>query len=302
VDRRVYVALRAEQPTPAQRGLIRGYLPDLAAEHGRQQTEETLVTALVALARPQPGDRVLEPCCGTGEYLAPLVATGATVVALEGAYLLARAAQALHPRVRVLHLDLLNAWYWADDYTAQRGGPDVLAGGGFDLALGTLPRDLVDAWHWADDYAAQRGGPDVLAGGFDLVLGTLPRGPGTLPPPGRLDLDLSERLTALPLAEEIPLAVAYLEVVLRLLKPGGRAALVLPGSINGWWPRLAQDSLGPLTLVAEVLAPGALAPERKREAPRAWLLRREALPGWTTRRAKLPSLDPPLDLRRLLAA
>ncbi|MBU0490280.1 MAG: hypothetical protein KKB13_00375 [Chloroflexi bacterium] len=266
IDRRVYLALRAEQPTAPDRGLIRGYLPDLVAEHDRQQTAEALAQALVALARPQPGERVLEPCCGPGEFLPYLAATGATLVALEGAYLLARAARALHPTVRVHHLDLL------------------------------------DAWHWADGYATQRGALDVLAGGFDLVLGALPATSGPVPPTGGLGLGLSERPTALPAGEEIPLAAAYLEVVLRLLKPGGRAALLLPGPLNGWWARLYQDSLGPLALVGEVLVPGALEPARQRQLPRVWLIRRADLPAWTTRRAKLDSLTPPPDLRRLLAA
>ena len=268
VDPRVYAALRAVQPTATQRSLIRGYLPDLVAEHhGRQQTVDSLVMALVVLARPKPGDRLLVPCCGAGEFLPRLVATGATVVALEGAYLLARAARALHPTVRVLHLD------------------------------------MVDAWYWADEHAAQRDGLDVLAGGFDLIAGALPTSDIVLPPSGNVGLDLSNRPTALPLGAEVPLAAAYLEVALRLLKPGGRAALVLPGPINGWWTRLNQDSLGPLTLVAEVLLPpGALVPGRKRAQPRVWLIRRETLPGWATRRAKLDCLSGPLDLRRLLTA
>ncbi|MBU0493503.1 MAG: hypothetical protein KKA73_18370 [Chloroflexi bacterium] len=273
----VYQATQAGRAGPGSRGLIRGHIRELLETHyvlhGSQMIVEPLAAAIVRLARPVLGDRVLEPACTVGSLLGPLSQTPADIVALEGAYVLAGAARVLYPRLPVHHLDLL------------------------------------DAWHWADSYAQHRGALAVLEGDFDLAVGRLPPGPVTLPPSGYQDLvPLSGRPTVLPLGEPVPRAIAYLEVVVRLLRPGGRAVLVVPQSLNGWWARLAD--LGPLTLVGEIQVPGALLPHRKRHSPRVVVLRRDEVPNWVTRRVQLnvtttgygqavPGRAVP-DLRRLL--
>ncbi len=173
-----------------------------AGQAGQFRTPRHVIAALVEMAAPTPADTILDPACGTAGFLVG-------------------AAEYLRER----HTDL-----FADEATRRHFHEDAFTGWDFDatmLRIGSMNLML----HGIEDPAVER--HDALSdevGGvrdrFSLVLANPPFA-GTIDA-ANLALDVA----ASPKSKKSE--VLFLRLILRLLEPGGRAAVIVPdGALFG---------------------------------------------------------------------
>ena len=170
---------------------------------GQFVTPHSLVDFMVQLAAPQPGERVLDPVCGTGGFLAAVLTRWRSEGINSGA--------ATH--VYGVDIDPLVA-QWARVNVAVAGGqPENV------LAANSLDQAVLDKM-------------DVYRESFDVILAN--------PPVGRVDVDNPALLEQYELAfkqgdsklrRRQTKEVLFLEQCHQLLKPGGRMIVVVPEGI-----------------------------------------------------------------------
>lgn len=191
------VAKLNEAPAPAADTFE--YLLDLFARRRHRSPDEYLLPGalarlMVALADPQPGEHVHDPCCGAGMLLVAagqyLARSGAPVVDGTPAVLTGRAMTARTWRLAILNMAVHE----------------------LRCDLGTTPPD-----------EARANEVDAGPGGYDVVLLNPPFGKTEWQPAPRTERDW---LCGRPAAYDT--ASAWLQAVVAALGPGGRAAVVMP--------------------------------------------------------------------------
>jgi type I restriction enzyme M protein len=188
----------------------------LRGQEGQFFTPRAAVRLLVDLVDPRPGERVVDPACGTGGFLSAV------------------------------------AWRWlssgaaADEIEANLYGIDKdsflaeLARLHVALAIGAAPNIIcADSLAWA----SQREFPFAdLLGSFDVVLTNPPFGKHIVAASGQVlrTFQLGHRWVCRKGAaceptnevqKQVPPQVLFLERCVTLLKPGGRAGVVVPESM-----------------------------------------------------------------------
>jgi type I restriction enzyme M protein len=199
------------------------------AGRGQYFTPVNVAAALAALVDPQPGERILDPACGSGRLLlacldqvrtthggstagAPVL-TGIEIdhdlAALAGANLRLRAADGqIHAGDALTCTPL-----YGDPHPGATGPPPGT--GRFDVVVANPP--------FGEGLTV--GDPRVLAA-YELACHLAPAADGAWRPTGRR-------------RHAVPPEVLFLERCLAWLRPGGRLGLVLPGGLlsnPGWQP------------------------------------------------------------------
>jgi SAM-dependent methyltransferase len=199
--------LRHGQPLTAEDLVVLRARPDFLAGPALSQfwTPPHVAASIVDLLNVQRGDRVLEPGCGWGAFIEPLAADGASVVGIEFGMEVYQAAHALwtdQPNVEIhqahLYQAYLNGAWGPEAHAAPRAAhADCVADETYDLVVGNSPYGLTLSADAAD------GDP------------------------------LREPLTCVTNAGTALSEAAFVEIALRVLKPGGWLALILPCPIYG---------------------------------------------------------------------
>lgn len=206
----------SDPPGPEAR-LLDELLSRIAAVHGALEgeylTPPGIAGLMTALARPGPGERVWDPCCGTGELLLAVAESrrvgSAGVGRPPGSAVVGRRAGEGSP-------DAGGALCgWAGGEHAWRVARFRLAAHGVHADLGPAPQD-----------ALERLGE--VRGEWDVVVSNPPfRTPGPWPG-GRLPA--GEWPYGDPPATSS--AFAWAQIAVRGLAPGGRCVLLMPSSAN----------------------------------------------------------------------
>ncbi|RST11643.1 restriction endonuclease subunit M/S [Streptomyces sp. WAC05374] len=108
-----FLAALHQPPTAAEAGLeevadllLERYVAESAAPSGEYHTPRTLTRLLAESLSPQPGDRVLDPACGTGGFLAAAARHIAQQGHVDGASFEGYAMDHRNPHVAMLNLAL----------------------------------------------------------------------------------------------------------------------------------------------------------------------------------------------------
>ncbi|MEJ1966253.1 MAG: N-6 DNA methylase [Gammaproteobacteria bacterium] len=192
--------------------------PRLRGEKGQFFTPRSLARAMVEILDPQPHERVLDPACGTGGFLAetalhqqrkfPRAEQSAEIVGVDKDQGLARMAAALLTLLDPLRSRVFNfSSLVLHDWPTHRAGAIESA---FDVILTNPPFGTKIG---VDDPATLRQ--------FDL---------GFAWTQGKSDRAWVRSETALPSQDP---QILFLELCVRALKPGGRMGIVLPEGVFG---------------------------------------------------------------------
>jgi len=190
---------REEPLADEDRALLRDRYDLLDADNrwGQFWTPSHVAASIVRLLGLQAGQRVLVPGCGWGSFVEPLVETGAQVVGVEAVLQTYHAALGLwsqHESVAIYNSDVYRG-YWGDGRDGSSCRP-------------------------------------ALAEPFDAVVGNPPWGltldlDGGSPAPGRPPSRLMNKI------HKAPSEAAFTEIALRVLRPEGWLAFILPVSVYG---------------------------------------------------------------------
>lgn len=181
-------------------GLLQKMAEETKRGAGQYFTPRVLIDVLVALMKPQPGEVIQDPAAGTGGFL---IAADHYMRAQTDDYF------ELAPKQQTFQLQ-----------SALRGlenVPDT-----FRLLLMNLHLHRIDPEHLDLADTLSPAGAQPKFKNTDLILTNPPFGPAG-GPPTRDDLSITDRVSSY----QLP----FVEHVLRALRPGGRAAVVVPDSI-----------------------------------------------------------------------
>lgn len=183
-------------------GLLQKMAEETKRGAGQYFTPRVLIEVLVALMKPQPGEIIQDPAAGTGGFL---IAADRYMRAQTDNYF----DFADQPRKGAFQL--------REALRGLENVPDT-----FRLLLMNLHLHRIDPEHLdlADTLSPAGAQPKFKR--TDLILTNPPFGPAG-GPPTRDDLSITDRVSSY----QLP----FVEHVLRALKPGGRAAVVVPDSI-----------------------------------------------------------------------
>ncbi len=184
----------------AYEGLLQKNAEETKRGAGQYFTPRVLIDVMVALMQPKPGEVIQDPAAGTGGFL---IAADRHMRAATDDYF------KLSPKQQAFQIN-----------KALRGVENVQDT--YRLLLMNLHLHKIDADHidMGDTLAPK--GTEPAFKNTDLVLTNPPFGPAG-GPPTRDDLTITDRVSSY----QLP----FLEHIIRALKPGGRAAVVLPDNI-----------------------------------------------------------------------
>lgn len=189
-------------PLDTRSSALRTFLtPEIRRGLGIFLTPDDVARTMVAIAAPTPADKILDPACGSGTFLLE------TIRYVKERRLVSKAPITLYgidknPRMLLLaHLNLSRH-------------QDVRFHG-----------DCLDALR---EFGRNDSTPlDLRSGSIDLILTNPPFGVTVTRATGTLDLfGLSQ-----PVEDRIPSEVLFLQLCLRLLRPGGQLGIILPRSV-----------------------------------------------------------------------
>lgn len=178
--------------------------PELRRSLGVFTTPEAVVRSMVEIISPKPTDLVLDPACGTGTFLMEVQ----RFLATQGSRAERHAVYGVDKNPRMLVLAGLNL--------GGRFGAD-------------FRRTCADSLR---DFDGTTGSPLGLGyNSVDIILTNPPFGVAVTQDTGVPDLfdtgDLSSRKDQ----RKVPSEILFVELCLRLLKPGGRLGIILPRSV-----------------------------------------------------------------------
>lgn len=188
--------------------------PRLRGDRGQFFTPRSLVTAMVQIVSPEPGETVLDPACGTGGFLVEAAVYQAAangrprgrVVGSEKDNDLSGLAAALlqitaGSRATVRHANSLDlaAWGAPDDGEPEERFDVILTNPPFGAKIGVKDESVLRRYHFGHRWVLSHG---------------------------------SWTQTDSILANQDP-QVLFLELCVRLLRPGGRLGIVLPEGVFG---------------------------------------------------------------------
>jgi len=184
----------------AYEGLLQKMAEETKRGAGQYFTPRVLIEVMVRLMRPQPGEIIQDPAAGTGGFL---IAADRYMRAETDDYF------ELSPKQQAFQLQ-----------SALRGlenVPDT-----FRLLLMNLYLHKIDPHHLdLADTLSPRGAEEKYKNAH-LILTNPPFGPAG-GPPTRSDLTITDRVSSY----QLP----FVEHVIRALRPGGRAAVVVPDNV-----------------------------------------------------------------------
>lgn len=184
----------------AYEGLLQKMAEETKRGAGQYFTPRVLIQVMVELMQPKPGEVIQDPAAGTGGFL--IAADHAMREATDDYFELSPKAQAFQLR---------------EAFRAVENVPDT-----FRLLLMNLHLHKIDPDHvdLADTLSPAGAAPRFKQA--DLILTNPPFGPAG-GPPTRDDLTITDRVSSY----QLP----FVEHVIRALKPGGRAAVVVPDNV-----------------------------------------------------------------------
>ncbi len=184
----------------AYEGLLQKMAEETKRGAGQYFTPRVLIAAMVALMRPRPGEVIQDPAAGTGGFL---IAADRFMRAASDGYF------ELSPRQGAFQLQ-----------KALRGLENVADT--FRLLHMNLHLHGIDPDHLEPADTLGPAGAQAQFKGCDLILTNPPFGPAG-GPPTRDDLTITDRVSSY----QLP----FVEHVIRALRPGGRAAVVVPDNV-----------------------------------------------------------------------
>jgi len=184
----------------AYEGLLQKMAEETKRGAGQYFTPRVLIKVMIDLMKPQPGEVIQDPAAGTGGFL--IAADQHMRAATDGYF-------ELSPKQQAFQLN-----------QALRGienVPDTFRLLQMNLHLHSIDPDHLDL---ADTLSPR--GADAKFRTADLILTNPPFGPAG-GPPTRDDLTITDRVSSY----QLP----FVEHVIRSLRPGGRAAVVVPDNV-----------------------------------------------------------------------
>jgi type I restriction enzyme M protein len=184
----------------AYEGLLQRMAEETKRGAGQYFTPRTLIQVMVELMKPQPGEVIQDPACGTGGFL---IAANSYMKAASDDYF------QLSPKQQAFQLQ-----------QALRGlenVPDT-----FRLLLMNLHLHSIDPDHLDLADTLSPAGQRPQFKNADLILTNPPFGPAG-GPPARDDLTITDRVSSY----QLP----FVEHCIRALRLGGRAAVVVPDNV-----------------------------------------------------------------------
>jgi len=179
-------------------GLLQKNAEETKRGAGQYFTPRVLIGVLVRLMKPMPGDIIQDPAAGTGGFL---IAAERTIRAETDEYF------TLEPKQQEFQLQ--HALYGMENVQ------DV-----YRLLLMNLFLHGIDSWHIELGDTLSPDGADIPS--CDLILTNPPFGPAG-GRPSRADLTVTSTVSSY----QLP----FVEHCVRALKPGGRAAVVVPDNV-----------------------------------------------------------------------
>jgi type I restriction enzyme M protein len=181
-------------------GLLQKMAEETKRGAGQYFTPRVLIDVMVRLMQPQPGEIIQDPAAGTGGFL--IAANRYMSAATDGYFELGSKQQAFQLNSALRGLENV---------------PDT-----FRLLLMNLHLHAIDPENLAlADTLSPRGAEEKFKGA-NLILTNPPFGPAG-GPPTRDDLTITDRVSSY----QLP----FVEHCIRALKPGGRAAIVVPDNV-----------------------------------------------------------------------
>ncbi|MCW5716048.1 MAG: N-6 DNA methylase [Bauldia sp.] len=184
----------------AYEGLLQKMAEETKRGAGQYFTPRVLIRVMVELMKPQPGEGIQDPAAGTGGFL---IAANEYMKAGTDGYF------SLGPKQQVYQLQ-----------SALRGIENVLDT--FRLLRMNLHLHGIDPDYLSASDTLSPAGAEPQFKNADLILTNPPFGPAG-GPPTRDDLSITDRVSSY----QLP----FVEHVIRALKPGGRAAVVVPDNV-----------------------------------------------------------------------
>ncbi|OHV50071.1 MULTISPECIES: class I SAM-dependent DNA methyltransferase [unclassified Pseudofrankia] len=170
-----------------------------AGQNGQFRTPRHIIQLMVEMAAPTPGDTICDPACGTAGFL---VASAAYLERAHGDALLSAAARR--------HFD--HAMFHGFDFDNT-----MLRIGSMNMLLHGVERPDI---RYRDSLAQSAAGD---AGGYSLILANPPFA-------GSLDYETTAG-DLLAVVRTRKTELLFLALFLRLLRPGGRAAVIVPDGV-----------------------------------------------------------------------
>lgn len=186
----------------------RMFTPSLSKGEMEYASPSGLAEFLVQLVEPIYGERILDPACGTGLFLVEVFHNMEARLSAEDETTRDLAKERQDARSRIVGIEV---------------NPDVAELAASNLALNSLPPSQIIKANSLDSSGLRQAG--VQWNTFDVVL--------VDPPLGSLPLDQwrGDEFEVAYAGTRIRLELAFIEQALKLLRPGGRAAILLPDSI-----------------------------------------------------------------------
>ena len=184
----------------AYEGLLQKMAEETKRGAGQYFTPRVLIDVMVGLMKPQPGEVIQDPAAGTGGFL---IAADSHMRAATDDYF------ELSERLQKFQL--------GEAIRGIENVPDT-----FRLLLMNLHLHKIDPDHLDLGDTLSPKGSGAAFKNADLILTNPPFGPAG-GPPTRDDLTITDRVSSY----QLP----FVEHVIRALKPGGRAAVVVPDNV-----------------------------------------------------------------------
>lgn len=211
--------------------------PALRGAEGQFFTPRNVIEMMVTLTDPQPGERVIDPACGSGGFLITALTHVWAKVRREAARKNWKPEQ-----VTRREIDIATHCFWGIDKDAFLARVSkaymALIGDGRGSVFCHNSLEAVDDWP-----AGMRNG--IEPGSFDVVLTNPPFGKKIVVQGEGIvsQFELGSRWTQErksgawertdKLRDQVPPQILFLERCIQLLKPGGRLGIVLPESMFG---------------------------------------------------------------------